>query len=89
MWKRLAMVGMVAFLALAAPAAAQDIQPPEDATDPSGCNEYHRMRESLDAMTGGELDEFQTGEGELVVVDPIFDLIAMSVLWATDAFPCK
>ena len=93
MWKRLAMAGAVALLAAAAPAAAQDILPTEENPyDPSGCNEYHQMRDRLDA-TGAVPSEFQTEDADepadLVTVDPLFDMLSLMFVWNSEVFPCK
>jgi len=93
MLKRLAMVAAVALMAGAGTAAAQDILPPENPYDPSGCNEYHRTRETLDALGETVPNQFQTGEiGEptgVVVADPLFDMLSLTILWNTEVFPCK
>ena len=92
MWKRIAVVGVVACLAMAAPAAAQDIQPPPSESDPSGCNEYHRIRDNMDTLDGSVPDQFQTdglSGTEPVVADPLFDLLASQVLWVAGVYPCK
>ena len=87
MWKRLAIVGAVV-LAAAAPISAQDITPPENPNDPSGCNEYHRMRETLDAI-GAVPKELENGEiGGVVVVDPLYDMLSSMIVWSTGVFPC-
>ena len=87
MWKRLAMVAAVAMLAGAAPVAAQDIQPP-DPYDPSGCNEYHQMRDRLDAI-GAVPRELQIGDpADIVVVDPLYDMLSLMIVWSTGVFPC-
>jgi len=89
MWKRLAMVAAVALMAGAAPVAAQDIQPPENPYDPSGCNEYHQMRDRLDAI-GAVPRELQNEDpAGSVVVDPLYDMLSLMIVWSTGVFPCE
>lgn len=93
MWKRLAVAVAVALVASAATASAQDLPPTENPYDPSGCNEYHQMRERLDAMGSTVPTEFQTAEtgepADIVVVDPLYDMLSLMILWNSEAFPCK
>ena len=89
MWKRLA-VAAVAMLVMAATASAQSMEPP-DQYDPSGCNAYHQMRERLDAIGGTVPKELQTGGRDqtgTVVVDPLYDMLSLQILWSSGVFPC-
>lgn len=88
MLKRLAMVAAVALLAGVGPVEAQDILPPENPYDPSGCNEYHQMRDQLDAI-GAVPRELQNGDpADLLVVDPLYDMLSVTIVWSTGVFPC-
>lgn len=89
MWKRLG-VAATALLMAAAPAPGQMIEP-SNPYDPTGCNEYHRMRDRMDATAATVPKELETGELDqtgTVLIDPIYDMLSLQILWSTGVFPC-